>query len=301
MAVLSIGFAGRTLRLLTLGPSGEVASSMTAALNFDIGEESVFTKDADEYSAGFSELIKNFLRAEDASGLKAGVVIDPSSAFICVLPLDFSEPGTALESHIQWEISNFYPDSSRNFSKRYYRLGEPLFSGDIFESLLIAIDRRRIRFIKSLCLNAGIHLKNIEIGHFASERCLTELYGRSVRGNSVVLSSCSISRVDTSLLRDGKLCYYDFDLTWGENPASVLYRQITAVTQRLGANETLTEIFLYGDASGPVMSQGFSEIFGGTKLTHLDLFPAKIGDRNSKSDSSPFVPLFGLALKNLSS
>lgn len=80
-----------------------------------------------------------------------------------------------------------------------------------------------------------------------------------------------------------------------------MYRQITAVTQRLGANETLTEIFLYGDASGPVMSQGFSEIFGGTKLTHLDLFPAKIGDRNSKSDSSPFVPLFGLALKNLSS
>lgn len=274
---------------------------MTAALSFDIGEESVFTKDAGEYSGVFSDLIKEFLRSGDASGLKAGAVIDPSSAFICVLPLDFSEPGPALESHIQWEISNFYPESSRNFSKRYYRLGEPLFSSDIFESLVIAIDRRRIRFIKNLCLSAGIQLKNIEIDHFASERCLTELYGRSVRGNCVILSSCRMNRIDTSMLRDGKLCHYVFDLTCGENPASVLYRQITEATHKLGTSETIPEIFLYGEASGHVISQGFGEILSDTKLTHLDLFSAKIKDRNPKYDSSAFVPLFGLALKNLSS
>lgn len=299
MVSLSIGFSGKMLRLLGMDASGNISSVMAVPLSFDLSEESLFLKEPDGFAGEVSDHINEFTKGHDLTKIRAGVVIDASMAFISVLPIDFSESGAALESHIQWEISNYFPESSKEFSKRYYKLGTALFGDNIFEAMIIAIDRRKIRFIKELCRKSGFLPRNIEIDHFASEKCVTELFGRNVRDSSVYISSCGRKRVDTSYLRGGRLVHYVYDIVTGSNPVKLLYEQVSRLTGKF-ADENATDLFIYGDSSASAMKNNIGNYLGGIKVTHLDMFNPRSPGGRANPDSSAYVPLVGLALKNLS-
>jgi hypothetical protein len=280
--------------------SGNITSKFSAGLSFDLSDESLYAKDPVSFSAELREHISSFVKNEDLSKIKPGVVIDSSMAFINVIPLDFSETTGALESHIQWELSNYYPESSKDYSKRYYKLGEPVFSNNIYESLIIAIDRKKIRFIKNLCAQSGIQPRNIEIGHFAVEKCITELFGRNVRGRSVILSSVTRRRIESSLLKDGALKFYDYELITDKNPLNVLISQAGRLMERIAGAE-VTDLFVYGELSTFAVEKDIGKYLGGANVIHLDLFSTKSPDGKTMPDSSVYAPLAGLALKNLNS
>lgn len=298
MTSLSIGLSGKTLRLLGVDSSGKITSSASLAMSFDLGSESLFTKDPGSVAQEFREHVSAFAKNEDLQKLRSGITIDTSMAFINVIPLDVSETSGAIESHILWELSNYYPDTYKDFSKRYYKLGNPLFGGTIDEAIIIAIDRKKIRFIKNLCAQSGLQPKNIEIDHFAVEKCLTELFGRNVRNKSVIISSCSGKRIDSSLLVNTGLKYYDYDIVLERNPVKILYQQLSRMKNKFPETD-ISEIFLYGEVSSAAISSGIGEHLGGIKITHLDLFGPSRPDGKGRHDSSVYAPLVGLALKNL--
>ena len=299
MISFSIGLSGNVLRLLGLDASGKITSTVASRLSFDFGDDQLFNKNPKSIAPEFSEHIATFLKNEDPVNLRTGVTIDTSMAFINVIPLDLSETSGAVESHILWELSNYYPDSYKDFSKRFYKLGNPLFGGTIDEAIIIAIDRRKIRFIKNLCSQTGILPKNIEIDHFAVEKCLTELFGRNVRDRNVIISSCSKKRIDSSLLVNTGLKFYDYDHVLDRNPLKILFDQLIRIKTKF-PDITISEIFLYGDISSKAIVNDIGKHLGGVKITHLDLFGEARLDGKPKPDSSVYAPLVGLALKNLS-
>lgn len=298
MTSFSIGLSGNTLRLLGLDASGKITSTDTTRLSFDLGDDLLYTKNPESIVPEFVEHITSFVKNEELKSLKAGVTIDTSMAFINVIPLDLSETSGAVESHILWELSNFYPDTYKDFSKRFYKLGNPLFGGVIDEAIIIAIDRKKIRFIKNLCAQAGLQPKNIEIDHFAVEKCLTELFGRNVRNNNVIITSCSKKRIDSSLLANTSLKFYDYDHVLDRNPVKIIYEQLNKMKVKF-PDISISEIFLYGEISSRAIANDIGNHLGGIKITHLDLFGEARPDGKPKPDSSVYAPLVGLALKNL--
>ena len=278
--------------------SGKIISSASLPMSFDMNSEALYTKDPENLSQEFKELVEAFAKNEDLHKIRSGITIDTSMAFINVIPLDMNETSGAIESHILWELSNYYPDTYKDFSKRYYKLGNPLFGGTIDEAIIIAIDRKKIRFIKGLCAQSGLQPKNIEIAHFAVEKCLTELFGRNIRNNNVIISSCSGKRIDSSLLFNGGLKFYDYDLVLERNPIKTLFEQLNRIKNKFPDTE-ISEIFLYGEVSGAAISSGIGNHLGEIKITHLDLFGQSGAHRTEKIDSSVYAPLVGLALKNL--
>lgn len=298
MTCLSIGLSGKILRMLGMDSSGNVTSVGSAGLSFDVSGDAS-GKDLQPLAEEITEHITTFTANADLSRIKCGVVIDSSMAFINVIPLDFDETAAAIESHIQWEISNYIPESSRNFSKRFFKLGDPVFEGNIHESLVLAVDRSKVKLIRELLSPSGISPMSIEIAHFAAEKCLSEYFNRSIRDNSVVLSSVFRNRIESSLLQNGTIAFYEYDIPLDRNPVTFLYEQMVKISGKSG-NQPVKELFIYGELSEAVIRCDFKQYFEGLKITHLDLF--RKGSRESLSgpDSSVYTPLAGLALKNLS-
>lgn len=294
MKSLSIAFSGNSVRLLGMDASGSIVACASTELGFDFSSEAYFSEDPSAYSPQLSSAFADFLANADPQTLKAGALIDTSMAFITVMPVDFGESREAVESHILWELSNYYPDTYKDFSKKYYRLNN-LNYGEIDEAIVIAIDKKKIKFISNLCLLSGIKLRNVEIGHFAVEKLLSELYGRNLRAGNVIVTSCTNRRIDSSLLSDSGLRYFEFDLVQNESPVKTLVRQLIHIREKFPLYE-IPEVFVYGDSASRAIANDAGKYAGGLKLTHLNVLSSQ---KNPADDSSIFAPLAGLALKNL--
>lgn len=296
MTSFSIGLTGKKLLLLGMDDSAKVTSAAEKQLSFDFFDENIYTKEADRFVPEFRDLVMPFIGNSDPIKLKTGVVIDSAMAFMNVIPIDFAEVGDTLESHIQWELSNYFQESSRDLSKRFYRLGEPLFGDSIYESLIIAIDKKKIRFVKDLLAGSGLSIRKIEIEQFAVEKCVTELFGRSVREGRVAVSRCTKERISSSVLEKGVLKHFVQEKVIENNPVQILYEQLKNILMRY---DSINEVFLFGDMSSTAIENGLSKHLDGIKITHLDLFATGTSVSGKVGDTSIYAPLVGLALKNL--
>lgn len=82
-------------------------------------------------------------------------MIEASQAFLNVLPVDFNEGKANINSHILWELSNYFPENGKDFIVKYYRLNNNYISKNIDEILLIALDKNKIDIIKIFATAAG--------------------------------------------------------------------------------------------------------------------------------------------------
>lgn len=287
MNTISIGFSGNVVRILQLGETKQIVSKDEITLSFNINDESCQKKGRSELVNEFSDSVSKVLNNDNQEMITAGIIIDTSQTFLSVFPIDFNEEQSSINSHILWELSNYFPETYKDFNIKYFRLNNNFLNDNIDEVILIAIEKNKIEFIKNLCNSCNIKIRNIEIDQFAVEKCLKENY-QELKGNkNILIIGCRNSRLDFSLMVNEKLKYYDFENFEGDNFKCSLINEINLFNSASDGNK-IDKIFLYGEDISFKVKSFLTEQFGNVDC---ELITA------SDNDDSRFSPLYGLALK----
>lgn len=285
---LNLEFSGNILRALQLNDSKEIVLKKEIPLSFNLNEEVHSRKNRDDLIEEFEESVRGIINGDEQETVTAGILIGTSQTFLNVMPVDFNEDAGSISSHILWELSNYYPDSYKEFTIKYFRLNNNYISDKIDDVLLIAISNSRLEFIKSLCDACDITIKNVEIDHFAVEKCLKEFFQSEIKNKKALVIGSKSGRLDFSIIADGQMKYYDYEITERSDLRNLLVRQINIMNSNMF---NIEKFFLYGDdKTGRVknfLEEQFHEI------------PVSIISHSGKKEDSGFAPLYGLALKNL--
>ncbi len=289
---ISIGFSENVLRVLKVNNSGQIIFKDEIDLGFSISDDSYFRKNKDEAVELFSEKFSGLSVNEKNSECQAGVLIETSQAFLNVLPVDFSEEKANINSHILWELSNYFPDNCKDFIVKYYRLNNNYVSRNIDEILLIALYKNKIDIIKNLCNGSGIKIKNIEIDQLAVDKCIKNNYPEDIKKFNILLIGCRSSRLDFSLISEGRIKYFDFQNTGRENIRQAILTQMNFF-ETVFSNVRIGKVFLYGEDKSVLVMNFFNDHF---RNIPVSLINPEINDNTG--NLSKYAPLFGLALKD---
>lgn len=288
-----LGFSDNNLRYLKINSSREVISSGEAELGFSINDLSYLKKNKDDLMNVFSLKLGEFVSQNEFKEMNAGVIIDSSQTFLNIIPVDFNENENNINSHLLWELSNYYPDNYKDFSIRYLKLKKDLTGENVYDVLLIAIDRNKLNFIKSLCNGIGIRIKNIEIDQFAAEKYVKEKY--NTENQKVLLAGFKNNRMDLSFTFKNRIIYYDYGRANKQGYLNVLKKLLNAFNV---SSDTVfpDRVFIYGDNLSDELETVLFDEFGKSNVNVL----SPLSNPEVNTDFSTFAPLFGLALKNLS-
>jgi Tfp pilus assembly PilM family ATPase len=286
---INLEFSGNILRALQLSDSKEVILKNEITLSFNLNDEFHSRKNRDSLIEEFEESVSSIFNNEDQEQRTAGILIGTSQTFLNVMPVDFNEDAGSISSHILWELSNYYPESYKEFTIKYFRLNNNYLSDKIDDVLLIAISNSRLEFIKSLCDSCDVSIKNVEIDHFAVEKCLKEFYPAEIKNKSVLIIGSKSGRLDFSLVSNGLMRYYDYEVTEKSDYRNLLVRQINILNSSLF---NIERFFLYGDDKTASIKNFLEEQFQNIPVSYISY--------SGKNEDSGFAPLYGLALKNLS-
>ncbi|MEZ4688735.1 MAG: pilus assembly protein PilM [Ignavibacteria bacterium] len=292
MINLNIEFSDNTIRILRLDKLKRILSKDEVNISFSLSDETVMRKDKfdliHEFEDAISEVLKKDPEIENNdANVTAGILIGTEQTFLNVTPVDFEEDNSSVTSHIIWELSNYFPDTYKDFNVRYYRLNNNRVSENIDDTLLIAINKKKLEFIKTLCDSSGIKIRNIEIDHIVIEKCLKEKYPDDIIGKTVLVIGIKKGRVDFSLLSDGEIRYYDYACLGGSNLKYLVVNEINLLNSLLFNIENM---FIYGEDSNNELREFLKEQFENTGVFNINY---------DNTDDTAFSPLYGLALKNV--
>ena len=285
---INLEFSGNLLRVLQISSSGEILLKNEIIMSFNINDEIHLKKNKSEFADEFSESFIEIINNNDTEFKTAGILIGSEQAFLNVTPIDFNEDKSAISSHILWELSNYFPDSYKDFNIKYYRLHNNQLSENIDDVLLIAINKKKLEFIRSLCDSVDIRIKNVEIDHFVVEKYLNENFQGEISDSTVLVIGCKNERLDFSLIEKKILRFYSFDIIERSDFKNSLIRQISFLNSYLTG---IQKTFLYGDESSVKVRNFITEQFQNLPVSFLNL--------PGNNEDSRFSPLYGLALKNI--
>lgn len=291
MNTIIIGFSGNTVRILQLGETKQIVSKDEITLSFNVNDESCQKKGKSELVNEFIDSVNNILINSEQELLNASIIIETAQTFLSVFPVDFNEDQSNINSHILWELSNYFPETYKDFNVKYFRLNNNYLNENIDEVLLIAIEKIKIDFIRNLCNACNIKIRNMEIDQFAVEKCLREIYPDLLKNKCILIIGCRNSRLDFSLIKNEKLKYYDYENFEGDNYKNSLIKEINLFSSSSG-RQKIDKIFLYGDDITFKIKNFITEQF---ENTECDFITA------SDTEDSRFSPLYGLALKTYDS
>lgn len=283
---LNLEFSKKKLRLLLLNGSGDLICKEESDFNFDINDESNYKNIREEVASEFSEILDKFVNIKSKEPWTAGILVDTAQTFLSIVPIDFSEDENNINSHILWELSNYYPETYKDFNIKYYRFNNKRLSENIDEVLLIAVNKNKIECIKTLCNSNNVKIKNVDIDQFAVEKCLKKNHHNDIKGKTILIIGCKDERLDFSLLYKEQLKHYDFEIIKEADYRKSLAHQINFYVTMFGKIE---EIYLYGNAIVSKVKDFFEEQFSDVSVSYID----------SSVEGAKFAPLYGLALKNI--
>jgi len=287
-----IGFSDNILRFLKINSSRTVTASGETDIGFSINDVSYFKKNKDDLLNVFHIKVGELLKDSEFKDLNTGVIIESSQTFLITIPVDFTDNENSINSHLLWELSNYFPDTYKNYSVRFLKLRKFITGENLYDVLMIAIDKNKLNFIKSLCNGTGIKIKNIEIDQFASEKCISD--NCKIKGTKILLAGFKKHRIDFSITEGNKIIYYNYGRTVRQNYLNVSAKLLNSLKTSASAVSP-DKIFIYGDSISEELNSLLFNEFGKQNVNVLSPFD----NQKEILNSSAFAPLFGLALKNL--
>lgn len=283
MNSVTLSISDGLLRILCIDTSGKIFTK-EAPFDFDY-ESSASGKMIEDASANLIEIFKMTEELNHRDTISSGIIIGAEQTFLSTLPVDFDDEKANIDSHILWELSNYFPSTYKNFNIRYFRLNN-FPSGPSDEILLLAIERKKIELLKQLFDASNIRIRNIEVDHFTVEKYLKDVYTVEMSAGRLLIIGCRKGRLDFSLLENGILKMYDYDVLDHMSHERSIINLINTANSMTG---NIDSSYVYGDANYDPICKFIRENFHEITL---------LNDREN-SDNHRFAALLGLALKNI--
>ncbi|HQY19624.1 MAG TPA: hypothetical protein PK294_04780 [Ignavibacteria bacterium] len=291
MKKINIGFSGNNMRIMELTDTGEVNRLEEVTLSFNLDNDKLLKKHRKEYLEEFSEIINGILDTSGLEPYEANILIDTGLAFMNIIPVDFSDRNSSINAHIHWDLSNYFPETYKDYNVKCFRLNNYPVSEKVDEVLLIAVSNIKTDFLKNVCNNCNIIVKKIEIDQFATEKYIRNK--KSVAEASLIIGFRN-NRLDLSLIVNGVLKYYDYEITEREIFKLPLLRQLNFFLKRFG-NIKIVEINIYGEEKVTDLKNFLIESVKNIpdlNVGNIDIL------YDTEIHESKYAPLYGLAVSS---
>ena len=242
----------------------------------------------------FSDLLVSHLKKNNLFADSIKFVLDSRLAYINCIPLDFKDEVENINSSLIWELSNFYPESYKNFKVNYQRINTN--NGDLSllgNTLIIAYHKNISEVTRRISELSSLKISNINFDIFTAGNFINKL-----NISNFVSVGCKKDRVDISFYLNGKISFFVPFFIKENQPMSILTEMRKILS--LSGFEEVSDVFFYGDESTPNLFNFFESSKCKLNIHLTDPFrfykldSTLIEDRPDKLHSYSFAPLFGI-------
>lgn len=151
----------------------------------------------------FSNLILNLLKKYNLAVDGINLILDSKLAYIATIPLDFTDEIENINSSLIWELSNFFPDSYKNYKISYQKINtdDKTFT-NFGNTLIIAYHKHIGEITKRISELSAINFLSINFDNFTSTNFIKQHY------NDFIAIGGKKSKVDISYFLKRTLKYY---------------------------------------------------------------------------------------------
>lgn len=208
MKTLSIEFSGKEIRIIELNKKPAITFAELVNCDFDFDDDLSETRNLDSVIYSTAEQINGILKNNNISRTKAGIVINSSQCFLNVSPVDYTDDENNIRSNIIWELSKYFPDTYNNFKINYFRLKRTSLPSEIAYTLIVAMDKKRLEFYKKIFGLCDLKIFYTDVDHFAIEKCISVMYGNSIKNSVYLIAGFKKKRIDISVVNNQGTVYY---------------------------------------------------------------------------------------------
>ncbi len=236
-----------------------------------------------------SNIISTVFRKNNFHFDTAGLVLDSRLAYMSMIPVDFTDEAENINSSLIWELSNFYPDTYKNFKISYQRIDsnkdEYAYLGN---TLIIAYHKNIAEITRRLSELTGIKFTGINFDNFAAGKYFL---GKSEK--DFILLGLKQDKTDIMHYLNGKIRNYTG--LYKNNETGFGNGEIESILKLPGFSG-INKVFIYGEESavqyGEKISAGYKQIFVENPFGHFSA--ESVLQENAGIIPYSFTPLFGL-------
>ena len=296
-----IGISDRTVRFFELNEKREISYLEQVDISFSFSECFNMGSYDDSIIAEASELLNRYLKELNFSSSKIGVVLDSSYAFINKIPVDYDDTQENITSGILWDLSNYFPDTYKDFKINYYRLKNKLFSDRIIYTLILAIENKKMDVLKKILSNCRLRIHCYDIDHFAADKYLRAMVLCGKPG-IIMNIGCKRDRIDMSIIDSAGVFYFDF-LIFKDRKYGGRLKKFLLHPFEENERFKISSINIYGEDYSVDVYNYACQLFPSIRVEREDIFKNLMITsrvRNNErylDEGNKFIPLAGLALK----
>ncbi len=299
--MLVIGIYEKSIKFLDFNKEKKISFAHNLTDSFSIESICNQNKSNDLFLNDIADNINNILLNSKTTSHTSKVLFDTNLCFTTVIPLDFNESLDKIKSNILWELSNYFPESYKNYKISYHKLLSNLHSNNIKETLIIGVKINLLDAVKKLSKLLNVKINSINIEHFASEKYYKTIRRDMINNENILIIGCKKNRIDYSIINNSGCIAYDYLLLKDINYQEYIIKSFQKIKEKY--NELrINNIYLYGDESIPSIYKIINEVSKETRLILSNPFyEFGITDSiNSEivSEGYNFVPLCGLAINS---
>lgn len=297
--MFTIGLYEKSIKFLEINKENKISFAFHLTDNFNIDNLYSPNKLSDTALNEMSEQINEVLSKSKTTSHTSKLLLDTNYCFANVIPLDFTEGNDKINSNILWELSNYFPDSYKNYKISYHKLISDLYSDNIKETLIVAIKNNFIEAVKKLSKQINIKISSIDIEHFSSEKYFRAIRKNLFTGETFFIIGCKKNRMDLSVINDSGCIGYDYILLEDSNYTDKLEKFYLNAEEKY-LDRKINNIYLYGDETTSSVYKIINDLAKKSRLILSNPF-YEIGITENVSseivsEGYKFVPLCGLAL-----
>ena len=302
MGSLAISFSGKCIRFLNIDSSGKVSLAHEITTDYDFCDSNLVNEANHNVITEISHMITEVLKTSAVEAKNVSLSIGPGQVFINTLPVDFSESQNSIKSNILWDLSNYFPESYKDFKINYYKLVTPAPQDNVHHTLLIAVKKSILNFYGKILEESNLNINVFDIEPSAVKRFIDGLSTDST--SDYLLIGLANGRIDISINRGEDIIMYRYVFINEDNFLRRLERELNSL-ESVSRFDSLSDIYVYGEYSSEEVKDFLSSKYDEKNVTLLNPFKetnilegARMEEEHINSGHK-YASLFGLALKGL--
>ena len=191
----------------------------------------------------FIHELKDFFKQQKVSSEHISFALPPDPVFINIIPIEPSMAGKDLSQYLQWEVGQYYPDSS---PKDYIvdSHGLPLENSLAQETFMVAVKRGMAMFLQKTVAGLKMKLNIIDVDQFSTEKTLITNYPE-ILDHDIVLFGLRYGGIDASLIHNGQMTdYRSFLYNGSSDPSKHILEYLKYLKQK--DNSSPAALLLHG-------------------------------------------------------
>ena len=179
----------------------------------------------------FVKELQSLIKRHKLASQYISFALPPDPLFINIIPVDRSLKGPSLKEHLDWEMTQYYPDGN----KRDFIVGShvlPGANGNAQQAFVVGLRRGMVEFVQKAAVAMKIKMHIVDIDQFSTEKTVILNYPEILE-HEIVLFGLRYGGIDASLIQEGQMIdYRAYRLEASANPLGPIQDYLRYLRER---------------------------------------------------------------------